>query len=94
MLFERVHKKRMKMLKRKKRMHSRKLVPRSLVKRPVGPNMGIIKVKIIGKDPLWKSVFIHSDMGKKKMQLELMKEEEDPDRPFYLPPLTNKSTST
>lgn len=40
MLFERVHKKRGKMLKRKKRLHSRKLVPRSLIKRPVGPNMG------------------------------------------------------
>ncbi len=48
-------------------------------------------MKGIAKDPLYKSVFIHSDMGKKKMHMEIMKKDEDAERPFYLPPLGNKS---
>ena len=59
-------KKRSKLLKRKKRKHLKKLVPKSLIRNPVGPRME--------KDPVWKSIFIHPDMGKKKIELEMMKD--------------------
>ena len=31
-------------------------------------------------------------MGRKQCELDRMRKDDDPERPFYLPPLTNKTT--